>query len=69
MITDTNSAAPRELNDESYSSIGRGGPVLEVDKVTRLYPSEPPVTALRGVSFTVDKGELVGGHRGTLGLG
>jgi len=48
MITDTNSAAPRELNDESYSSIGRGGPVLEVDKVTRLYPSEPPVTALRG---------------------
>lgn len=60
MITDNNSADPRELDDESYSSIGGGGPVLEVDKVTRLYPSEPPVTALRGVSFTVHKGELVG---------
>jgi putative ABC transport system ATP-binding protein len=34
-------------------------PVLEVDRVTRVYPSEPPVTALRGVSFTVDRGELV----------
>jgi putative ABC transport system ATP-binding protein len=34
-------------------------PVLEVDRVTKVYPSEPPVTALRGVSFTVAKGELV----------
>jgi putative ABC transport system ATP-binding protein len=33
--------------------------VLEVDQVTRVYPSEPPVTALRGVSFTIDRGELV----------
>jgi putative ABC transport system ATP-binding protein len=33
--------------------------VLEVDQVTRVYPSEPRVTALRGVSFTVDRGELV----------
>jgi putative ABC transport system ATP-binding protein len=35
-------------------------PVLEVDQVTKIYPSEPPVTALRGVSFTVARGELVG---------
>ena len=34
--------------------------VLEVDQVTKVYPSEPSVTALRGVSFTVTAGELVG---------
>jgi putative ABC transport system ATP-binding protein len=34
--------------------------VLEADNVTKVYPSEPPVTALRGVSFSVSKGELVG---------
>ena len=33
--------------------------VLEVDQVTRVYPGVPPVTALRGVSFTVGRGELV----------
>jgi putative ABC transport system ATP-binding protein len=36
-----------------------GDPVLEVDQVTKVYRSEPPVTALRGVSFTVSRGELV----------
>jgi putative ABC transport system ATP-binding protein len=35
-------------------------PVLEVDQVTKSYPGEPPVTALRGVSFAVARGELVG---------
>ncbi|HUN34100.1 MAG TPA: ABC transporter ATP-binding protein [Trebonia sp.] len=39
---------------------GGGRPVLEVDQVTKIYPSEPPVTALRDVSFTVTGGELVG---------
>jgi putative ABC transport system ATP-binding protein len=39
---------------------GGGPPVLEVDQVTKVYPSEPPVTALRGVSFTIGRGELVG---------
>ncbi len=34
-------------------------PVLEMEDVTKLYPSEPPVEALRGVSFSVDQGELV----------
>jgi putative ABC transport system ATP-binding protein len=33
--------------------------VLQVDHVTKSYPSQPPVTALRGVSFTVAPGELV----------
>jgi putative ABC transport system ATP-binding protein len=35
-------------------------PVLEVERVTKVYPSEPPVTALRDVSFSVARGELVG---------
>jgi putative ABC transport system ATP-binding protein len=33
--------------------------VLQVEQVTKTYPSQPPVTALRGVSFTVAAGELV----------
>jgi putative ABC transport system ATP-binding protein len=39
---------------------GGSRPVLELDQVTKIYPSEPPVTALREVSFAVDRGELVG---------
>jgi putative ABC transport system ATP-binding protein len=33
--------------------------VLELDQVTKVYPSRPPVTALTQVSFTVTRGELV----------
>jgi putative ABC transport system ATP-binding protein len=33
--------------------------VLQVENVTRSYPGHPPVTALRGVSFTVAAEELV----------
>jgi putative ABC transport system ATP-binding protein len=33
--------------------------VLEVDRVSKTYPSAPPVAALRGVSLTVSAGELV----------
>jgi putative ABC transport system ATP-binding protein len=33
--------------------------VLELEGVTKAYPSEPPVIALDGVSFSVDEGELV----------
>jgi putative ABC transport system ATP-binding protein len=33
--------------------------VLEVDSLTKTYPSTPPVQALRGVSLTVKEGELV----------
>jgi putative ABC transport system ATP-binding protein len=33
--------------------------VLELQAVTKTYGSEPPVTALRGVSFRVQPGELV----------
>jgi putative ABC transport system ATP-binding protein len=38
---------------------GGVAPVLELEDVTKIYPSEPPVEALRGVSFSVDQGELV----------
>jgi putative ABC transport system ATP-binding protein len=34
-------------------------PVLELEDVTKSYPAEPPVTALAGVSFSVQRGELV----------
>jgi putative ABC transport system ATP-binding protein len=41
--------------------VGNDPPVvLELDSVTKTYPAEPPVEALRGVSFTVRRGELVG---------
>jgi putative ABC transport system ATP-binding protein len=35
-------------------------PVLDVDDVTKTYPGEPPVHALRAVNLTVDQGDLVG---------
>ncbi|HWF51167.1 MAG TPA: ABC transporter ATP-binding protein [Solirubrobacteraceae bacterium] len=39
---------------------GAGVPVLGVDDVTKSYPGEPPVEALRGVNFSIGQGELVG---------
>jgi putative ABC transport system ATP-binding protein len=33
--------------------------VLELDAVTKVYGEHPPVAALRGVSFSVQRGELV----------
>jgi putative ABC transport system ATP-binding protein len=35
-------------------------PVLEVDNVTKSYPGELPVQALRGVDLEIARGELVG---------
>ena len=46
--------------DTRFATNGVGRPVLEVRRVTKIYPSEPPVTALRDISFTVGRGELVG---------
>jgi putative ABC transport system ATP-binding protein len=34
--------------------------VLDVENVTKSYPGQPPVEALRGVSLTIGPGELVG---------
>jgi putative ABC transport system ATP-binding protein len=39
---------------------GAGVPVLDVDDVSKTYPGEPPVQALREVNLTVGPGELVG---------
>jgi putative ABC transport system permease protein len=36
-----------------------GEPVLELEDVTKVYGEEPAVAALRGVSFSVRRGELV----------
>ena len=36
-----------------------GGTVLELEGVTKVYGEQPPVAALRGVSFSVQRGELV----------
>jgi putative ABC transport system ATP-binding protein len=35
------------------------GSVLELDGVSKVYGEQPPVAALRGVSFSVQRGELV----------
>jgi putative ABC transport system ATP-binding protein len=35
-------------------------PVLDVSDVTKSYPGEPPVKALRGVNLAIGPGELVG---------
>jgi putative ABC transport system ATP-binding protein len=48
------------LIDPSGFDRDRPEPVLEVDQVSKVYPSEPPVTALRNISFSIDRGELVG---------
>jgi putative ABC transport system ATP-binding protein len=34
-------------------------PVLELDQVTRTYGEQPPVPAVRGVSFAIHEGEMV----------
>jgi putative ABC transport system ATP-binding protein len=36
-----------------------GAPVLELEAVSKTYATEPPVTALDGVSFSVARGELL----------
>ena len=48
-----------DLLDTRLASNGVNRPVLEVHRVTKIYPSEPPVTALRDVSFTVGRGGAV----------
>src|SRR5579885_3443571 len=57
---------PSPPSDDTATVAERGittggvrAPVLDVDDVTKTYPGEPPVQALRGVTLTVGHGELV----------
>jgi putative ABC transport system ATP-binding protein len=51
---------PTAVADNGFALEGAGVPVLDVDDVTKSYPGEPPVEALRGVNLTIGEGELVG---------
>jgi putative ABC transport system ATP-binding protein len=53
-----NSNAVTAGNDVAIE--GAGVPVLDVDGVSKSYPGEPPVQALREVNLTIGPGELVG---------
>jgi putative ABC transport system ATP-binding protein len=53
-------AGPTAVGGDGVALDGAGGAVLEVDDVAKIYPGEPPVQALRGVSLAVGQGELVG---------
>ena len=57
-LEDTIAIEPQTAQVGQVDARGRR-PVLELAEVTKIYPSEPPVEALRGVSFSVDEGELV----------
>jgi putative ABC transport system ATP-binding protein len=61
MSAGTTRPAMRGFDGHRLLSTNRGDrPVLEVAQVTKIYPSEPAVTAVHGVSFAVTQGELVG---------
>jgi putative ABC transport system ATP-binding protein len=47
------------LAESGITTDGARAPVLDIDDVTKTYPGEPPVQALRGVNLTVGPGELV----------
>ena len=55
-VADSNAVAA----GNGFAIGGAGAPVLDVDDVTKSYPGEPPIEALRGVNLTIGQGELVG---------
>ncbi|MDE3205851.1 MAG: ABC transporter ATP-binding protein [Acidobacteriota bacterium] len=60
---DTGQATPGHHPASGAGGCAQGGdraPVIEVEGVTKTYPGEPPVQALRGVNLTIGEGELVG---------
>jgi putative ABC transport system ATP-binding protein len=52
-------AAPHAGPAAAPAPAGGRGNVLELETVTKIYSSSPPVTALRGVNLSVQAGELV----------
>jgi putative ABC transport system ATP-binding protein len=59
VISSTRELPGAGMDDVSPNGDGGAPPVLELSAVTKTYGEDPPVSALRGVSFTVRKGELV----------
>jgi putative ABC transport system ATP-binding protein len=60
-VTEPGATATGSHHPERTPCGGKGvAPVLQLDQVTKVYPTVPPVQALRGVSLTVRRGELVG---------
>ncbi|MCW2895598.1 MAG: transporter, partial [Actinomycetia bacterium] len=48
-----------EVGTAPVYGAGPGGePVLELDEVSKVYPGQPPVRALAGVSLAVAAGDL-----------
>jgi len=58
--TTPTSPAPGAESGTAPARRRAGEPVLELAAVTRIYPAQPPVQALRGVDLTIRAGELVG---------
>ncbi|HEV3268162.1 MAG TPA: ABC transporter ATP-binding protein [Acidimicrobiales bacterium] len=58
MSPDHTTVVPVDIATSASSSERRL--VLEMEQVTRVFPSDPPVEALRGVNFQVTQGELLG---------
>jgi putative ABC transport system ATP-binding protein len=63
MTPEQTTVAPTRGDTEDVAALAADGggtaPVLELVAVTKRYATEPPVTALNGVSFAVTQGELV----------
>lgn len=57
-VHDSTASMETEVAPRAAGTLG-SATVLELDAVTKTYGSQPPVPALRGVSFTVTQGELV----------
>ena len=59
MTNQTTSSLPTDRAPGAWSPGGDSTPVLELDGVIKIYPSQPPVTALRDVTLRICAGELV----------
>jgi len=58
-MSETSELAPFAAGDPGRGTANAPTLVLDLDEVTKVYPSSPPVRALAGVSLAVAAGELV----------
>ena len=54
------SGHPPVASRDGAAAVSAQVPVLEVDNLTKSYPGEPAVQALRGVNLGIGQGEMVG---------